>query len=131
MTGRTLAILCLVLMCVGCATSRKAFTGREGCVIVDNTEGTGAQSRIFLVSEDSGWRLGMGEVAMGRTLEYCTSRITQAERVYLLIERPATRGRTVGTGGGRRSQTFVLRYDDVWTWDLELNRLSRSIIFRD
>ncbi len=131
MRRHALLSLSLVILCVGCATSRESFTGREGCVVVDNSQGTGAQARIFLVSLDSGWRLGMGEVAMGRKLEYCTSRIHQAERVYLLIERPASRGRTMGRGSARRSQEFVLHYDDVWTWDLDLNRLSRSIIIRD
>jgi len=129
--GMILPILLLAL--AGCATSGQEATGPEACVVVDNTEGTGAQSRLFLVSESSGWRLGMGEVGMGRELEYCTRRIRGAERVHILIERPASGERNpslIWTDSGYiRSRTFTLQYDDIWTWDIDRNQLTRAIRF--
>lgn len=121
-------------MAPGCATTPEDSSGPQGCVVVDNSEGSGAQARIFLVSISSGWRLGMGEVGMGRTHEFCTGRVNIPERVYVLIERPAIGGRVSSMDGNRprpiSSQEFVLRLGDVWTWDINLNRLSRAIVYQ-
>jgi len=132
---RALTLLALSASALGCATSGVGELpgGPEACVIVDNSDGSGAQARIFLVSSMDGWRLGMGEVGMGRTLEYCTQRVTRPERVRIIIERPSTAGRSSISSGRSRvfaSPEFVLRMDDVWTWDLTLNRMSRSIVIR-
>ena len=63
--GRLAPLFALVLMAgAGCVTTQEEGSGPEACVVVDNTEGAGAQSRLFLVSESSGWRLGMGQVGM-------------------------------------------------------------------
>lgn len=129
--GLLLALLLPAL--AGCAASQEEGSGPEACVVVDNTEGAGAQSRLFLVSESSGWRLGMGEVGMGSTLEFCTQRIRGAERAYILIERPAPGERSpslIWTDSGHiRSRTFVLRIGDVWTWDIDRNQLTRAVRF--
>jgi hypothetical protein len=99
-------------------------------VVVDNEAGSGTHSRIFLVNPLAGWRLGMGEVAMGRQLEFCTRRLRGPERVNIVIERPFAGGRTTARGRVWVSPEFVLRPDEVWTWNLELNRMSRAIVFR-
>jgi hypothetical protein len=132
-----LAFICLLpfLALTGCATSPEpgATTGPEGCVVVDNSGGSGRQSRIFLVSESSGWRLGMGQVAVGGELEFCTRRIRGAERVYILIEQPAAGERNpslIWTEAGYiRSPVFTLDLNDVWTWDVDRNQLTRAIRF--
>lgn len=126
---KILTVLALSALVPGCATTPENTTGPQACVIVDNSEGGGTQSRIFLVATMTGWRLGMGEVGMGRTLEFCTRRVTAPERVRIIIERPSTIGRSFGN---RQlvSPEFHLRSDEVWTWDLSLNRMSRSIIIR-
>jgi hypothetical protein len=132
---RALIIIALSASALGCATSGGGDVpgGPEACVIVDNSDGGGTESRIFLVSSMGGWRLGMGEVAMGRKLEYCTQRLTSGERVRIIIERPSTGGRaSVSTQRGqvRSSPEFVLRPDDVWTWNPSLNQLYRAIVVR-
>jgi hypothetical protein len=131
---RALTIIALSASALGCATSGGGDVpgGPEACVIVDNSDGGGTESRIFLVSSMGGWRLGMGEVAMGRKLEYCTQRLTSAERVRIIIERPSTRGSTISTGRNRflSSPEFVLHPDDVWTWNPSLNQLYRAIVVR-
>ncbi len=132
-----LAFLCLLplLALTGCATSPEpgTNTGPQGCVVVDNTNGSGRQSRMFLVSESSGWRLGMGQVAVGGVLEYCTRRIRGAERVYVLIEQPAAGEQNpslIWTETGYiRSRIFTLQLNDVWTWDIDTNQLTRAIRF--
>lgn len=132
---RSLVGIAIILLLgpVGCATPGEELSGPEACVVVDNTEGAGAQSRLFLVSESSGWRLGMGEVGMGRTLEFCTRRIRGAERVFIVIERPAPGERNASLiwtdSGYIRSRLFTLRTDDVWTWDIDLNQLTRAVRF--
>ena len=120
----------LAALAPGCATTPEDNSGPQGCVVIDNREGSGAQARIFLVSSTLGWRLGIGEVAMGKTKEFCTGRITSPERVYILIERPAGLGATLTPGQQRaiRSRDFVLRTDDIWSWDINRNLLSRAIV---
>jgi hypothetical protein len=132
-SGRALTLLILSTAVLGCATSGESELpgGPEACVIVDNSEGSGAHSRIFLVSSMAGWRLGMGEVGMGRRLEFCTQRLAGPERVRIIIERPSTAGQSSLRSGRNQiwgSPEFVLRVDEVWTWDLNLNRMSRAII---
>jgi hypothetical protein len=132
---RALTLLALSASATGCATSGSEGVpgGPEACVIVDNSEGNGSQARMFLVSSMDGWRLGMGEVGMGRTLEYCTQRVTSPQRVRIIIERPSNSGQSSlnsGRSQGRASPEFMLRTDDVWTWDLVLNRMSRSMVIR-
>lgn len=126
-------VFLLLLGAAACATSEAEVTGPEGCVVVDNTAGAGSQSRVFLVSESSGWRLGMGEVGMGDTLEFCTPRIRGAEHVHILIEDPAfgeANPSLIRTPQGHiRSRTFTLHLDDVWTWDVDLNQLTRAVRF--
>lgn len=128
-----LTFILSLLFAAGCATTEEDSTGPEACVIVDNTGGVGTQGRIFLVSSSSGWRIGMGDVGMGDTLELCTRRIRGAERVYILIERPAPGERSaslIWTDSGHiRSREFTLHPDDIWTWDIDLNQLNRAIRF--
>jgi hypothetical protein len=128
--GSVFFLAILAVLAPGCATTPEDNSGPQGCVIIDNREGGGAQARIFLISSTSGWRLGIGEVAMGTTKEFCTGRVTIPERVYILIERPATMGATMNRNQGRgiRSRDFVLRTDDIWSWDINRNLLSRAIV---
>ena len=140
MLGKQTKLRCAFLVAAvaalapGCATAPENNSGPQACVVIDNSEGSGAQDRVFLVSTTSGWRLGIGEVGMGRTNEFCTGRVTIPERVYILIERPAIGGRASSMDGNRprpiSSQEFVLRPGDVWTWDINLNRLSRAIVYQ-
>lgn len=131
--GGWMVLSIAVVVGAGCATTEEDLTGPEACVIVDNTGGVGTQERIFLLSVSSGWRIGMGDVGMGDTLEFCTRRIRGAERVYIVIERPAPGERSpslIWTDSGYiRSREFTLQPNDIWTWHIDLNQLNRAIRF--
>ena len=128
--GSVFFVAIVAALAPACATTPEDNSGPQGCVIIDNSDGSGAQARVFLISSTSGWRLGIGEVAMGTTKEFCTGRVTIPERVYILIERPASTGATMNRNQGRgiRSRDFVLRIDEIWSWDIERNLLSRAVV---
>jgi hypothetical protein len=93
--------------------------------VVDNTQGAGRQSRIFLVGEETGTRQFMGEVGAGRILRYCTRRLALPENVRVVIERPSNermdaqnQPRPISSG------VFLLGPWDEWTWDVDTNRLT-------
>jgi hypothetical protein len=129
-SGTHLILLTAAAVLAGCATTPEDPSAPQACVVVDNELGAGTHSRIFLVSVMGGWRLGMGEVRMGGKLEYCTRRVRTPERVQIVIERPYLGGYTMRRGRVWASPEFVLRPDEVWTWDLESGRMSRAIVFR-
>ena len=111
-----------------CASTPEDPNAPQGCVIVDNSGGGGTQSQMYLIGINDGSRLRIGEVAMGRTTRFCTSRITMPGRFYVLVERPASDTMDPALGENQpdpiRSQDFVIEVGDVWTWDVRYNRLT-------
>ena len=99
-------------------------------MVIDNRQGGGRQSRIFLEGADSGSREYMGEVGSGRTLRFCVRRSTFPEPVLEVIERPASETMDPALGQNQpkalRSDEFLLSARDVWTWEVTLNRLVRE-----
>lgn len=129
-SGTCLVLLSAAGVLAGCATTQEDPSAPQACVVVDNEMGAGTHSRIFLVSLLGGWRLGMGEVGMGGKLEFCTRRVRAPERARIVIERPFAGGYTMRRGRVWVSPEFALALDEVWTWDLESDRMSRAIVFR-
>jgi hypothetical protein len=83
--------------------------------------------RIYLVGRNSGQRIRIGDVTMGRMAHFCTQSASIPGTFYLLIERPRP---TMVSGEinrnqsqpGRRTDEFVLEAGDLWIWDVGQDR---------
>ena len=115
----------------------------QACVRVDNSGGTGTAGRVFLVngipddrerSARSGERIRIGQVSMGRQLDYCFRRSNFSGNWYLLVEEvgadrldPANRV-NIDTDLLRdvqqTSQTFYLTPGDRVVWNVHLDRIT-------
>jgi len=114
----------------GYATTQEDLSLPQACVEIDNREGAGRQSRIFLMGVETGTRAFVGEVGPGRTLRQCFRRSTYPERAYLVIERPANDSMDPALGQNQprpiRSQAFLMEAWDLWTWEVATNRMIRT-----
>ncbi len=128
---RYLTLICAgAVLSAGCATTQEDPTAPQACVSIDNREGTGRQSRIFLMGVDTGSRAFIGEVGPGRALRQCVRRNTFPERSYLIIEQPAANTTDPARGQNQprpiQSQNFLMEAWDLWTWDVATNRMIRT-----
>jgi hypothetical protein len=118
----------LAVALAGCATTQEESDGPQACVVVDNSQGAGRQSQIFLLGEETGIREFVGEVGAGRVLRHCTRSSTLPAYMRLVIERPSNEAMDPARLDHRPlpipSDIFLLSPWDLWTWDVDANRLS-------
>lgn len=115
-----------------CASTPEDPNAPEGCVIVDNSEGGGTQSQVYLIGANDRSRNRIGTVPMGRTHRFCTRRLTLPGRFFILIENPAADAMDPALGDNQpppiRSEDFQMSDGDVWTWLVRIDRaVDRSL----
>lgn len=116
----------------GCATAAPESPDAPlACVVVDNTQGAGRHSRIFLVGEETGTRQFMGEAGAGRILRHCTRRFSLPMNVRVVIERPSNEKMDPAENENQPppidSGPFLLGPWDEWTWDVDADRLTPQV----
>lgn len=128
MLRRSFALVAVAALSTwACASTPEDPNAPQGCVIVDNTDGGGIQSQMYLIGASDGSRTRIGTVTMGRTLRFCSTRLTLPGRYFVLVEEPAVDAMDPALGDNRpppiRSDDFAMTADDVWTWHIRIDRI--------